>query len=76
MFDLGQKVLVITENGIAFDAVVVGRAKGDNGPGAYNVALRNSGSELHGQWHKACDVFVAEKTAEEERDSWDDFLKS
>jgi hypothetical protein len=74
MFDIGQKVVVITDNEISFDAVILARAKGDNGPGAYKVALNDSGAEESGQWHKACEVFVPERTVEEERASWDGFL--
>jgi hypothetical protein len=75
MFDVGQKVVVITDNAITFDATILARAKGDNGPGAYKVALADSGSEEPGQWHKACEVFAPEKTAQEEQESWDGFLK-
>jgi hypothetical protein len=74
MFDIGQKVVVITENAITFEAVILARAKGDNGPGAYKVAYSESGPGDSGQWHKASEVFVPEKTAQEERDSWDGFL--
>jgi hypothetical protein len=74
MFEIGQKVVVITENAITFDAVILARAKGDNGPGAYKVALSDGGPEETGQWHKASEVFVPEKTAQEERDSWDGFI--
>ena len=74
MFEIGQKVVVITENAITFDAVILARAKGDNGPGAYKVAMSDSGPEETGQWHKASEVFVPEKTAQEERDSWDGFI--
>jgi len=52
----------------------VGRAKGDNGPGAYRIALKDSDPEDPGEWHKACNVFVPEQTAAEARESWDGFL--
>jgi len=75
MFDVGQRVVVIAPSGITFDAIILARAKGDNGPGAYKVALYDNQEET-GQWHKAGDVFLAEMTAQEERDSWDaGFLK-
>jgi hypothetical protein len=74
MFDIGQKVVVITENQITLDAVILARAKGDNGPGAYKVAYNDSGPGEAGQWHKASEVFVPEKTAQEERESWDGFI--
>jgi hypothetical protein len=75
MFDLGQKVVVITGNAITFNGVILARAKGDNGPGAYKVVPKDSGPGEPGQWHKASDVFAPEKTAQEERDAWDGFLK-
>jgi hypothetical protein len=76
MFDLGQKVVVITDKGITYDAVVVGRAKGDSGgPGAYRVTLNDLGTENPGQWHKAADVFLPEPTEQEKKDSWEEFLK-
>jgi hypothetical protein len=75
VFDIGQRVVVITDNEITFDATILARAKGDSGPGAYKVAFLDSGPEEPGQWHKACDVFLPERTAQEERDSWDGFLK-
>jgi len=76
MFDIGQKVVVITEKGIAYEATILARAKGgDGGPGAYQVALLDSGPEQHGQWHKASDVFAPEPTEQEKKDSWNDFLK-
>ena len=76
MFDIGQNVVVITGNAIPFNGVILARAKGDNGPCAYKVVPKDSGPEESGQWHKASEVFVPEKTAQEERDSWDGFLKS
>jgi hypothetical protein len=76
MFDLGQKVLVITDKGVAFDAVIIARAKGESaGPGAYKVAAKDLGPETVGQWHKASDVFIPEQTAQEKKDTWNDFLK-
>jgi hypothetical protein len=44
----------------------VGQKTGDNGPGAYKVTLDGSGPEQMGQWHKAGDVFVREKTEDDE----------
>ncbi|MGD0830431.1 MAG: hypothetical protein ABR907_05765 [Terracidiphilus sp.] len=66
MFDLGQKVTVITDKGIAYDGIIVARASGDNGQGAYKVTLDGGGTEQMGQWHKAGDVFMREKDDEEE----------
>jgi hypothetical protein len=75
-FELGQKVVVITDKGPTYDAVVVARAKGDSGgPGAYKVTLSNLGAGHPGEWHKAADVFLPEPTEQEKKDSWDDFLK-
>jgi hypothetical protein len=76
IFELGAKVVVFTDNGITYDAIVVGRAKSDStAPGAYKVTLNDMGSENPGQWHKASDVFQPEQTAQEKKDSWNDFLK-
>lgn len=76
MFEIGQKVIVISEKGVAFEAVIIGRAKGDNaGPGAYKVAVKDIGPETIGQWHTASEVFVPEQTAQEKKDTWNDFLK-
>ena len=75
MFDIGRKVVVITDNAITFDGTVVGRAKGDNGPGAYKVTLDGAGLEQMGQWHKACDVFVREEKDDDTQISWEDFTK-
>jgi hypothetical protein len=76
MFDLDAKVVVITDNGIAYDAVILARAKGDGGgPGAYKVSLPGLDPKQTGQWHKAADIFLPEQTAQEKKDSWNDFLK-
>jgi hypothetical protein len=75
MFEIGQRVIVITENAITFDATVVGRAKGDEGPGAYKVVPQGQGPGQLGQWHKANEVFIAEQTEAERKDSWDSWLK-
>ena len=40
MLEIGQKVIVITDKGIAYDATILARAKGDDGPGAYNVSMQ------------------------------------
>ena len=71
MFDVSQKVTVIADKGIAYDGVILARATGDNGPGAYKVVLDGSGPEQMGQWHKASDVFVREKDAEDTQISWE-----
>ena len=44
---------------------------GDDGAGAYKVTLDGSGPEQLGQWHKAGDVFVREKGADETQDVWE-----
>ena len=75
MFAIGQKVLVITDNGITYDAVILATAKGDDGPGAYKVTMPDSGPEQPGQWHKACEVFVPDPTWEEKKETWENFLK-
>jgi hypothetical protein len=73
MFDVGQKVTVIAEKGIAYDGIVLARATGDNGPGAYKVALDGGGAGQLAQWHRASDVFVREKTDDdlESQIPWD-----
>ena len=63
MFDIGQKVVVITGNAIPFYGVILARAKGDNGPGAYKIALNDNDPEDPGEWHKACNVFVIDPPA-------------
>jgi hypothetical protein len=75
MLEIGQKVIVITDKGIAYDATILARAKGDDGPGAYNVSMQGLDPEQPGQWHKASDVFLPEQTEQEKKDSWKDFLK-
>jgi hypothetical protein len=74
MFDIGRKVVIITDNAITFEGTVIARAKGDNGPGAYKIALKDSDPDVPGEWHKASNVFIAEQTAEEMRESWDGFI--
>jgi hypothetical protein len=76
MFELGQKVIVISDKGIAYDAIVLARAKSDSlAPGAYKVSISGKIDDQQGQWHKACDIFFPEQTAQEKKDSWNDFLK-
>jgi hypothetical protein len=75
MFEIDQKVVVITDKGLTYDALVVGRAKGDDGGrGAYKVKLIGSGDDQPGQWHKAIDVFLPEQTAQEKKEAWNEFL--
>jgi hypothetical protein len=74
MFEVGQKVTVITDK-LAYDGVILARATGDNGPGAYKVTLDGAGLEQMGQWHKACDVFVREEKDDDTQISWEDFTK-
>jgi hypothetical protein len=76
MFEVGQKVLIITDKGISYDATILARATGDDGPAAYKVAMHGRGPEQLGQWHKACDVFLPEKTEfSDDQISLDVFLK-
>jgi hypothetical protein len=70
MFEVGKKVLVITDKGVTFDATILATAKGDGGPGAYKVALNDRGPEQLGQWHKAADVFILDQTLLEKKYSW------
>jgi len=60
MFELEQRVVVITDKGIAFDGFIIARATGDDGSRAYRVCLEGAGLGQQGQWHKASEVFVAE----------------
>ncbi len=75
MYEIGQKVLVIADKGVAFEATVLAIARGDKGPGAYKVAQIDQGPEQVAQWHKAADVFIQDQTMQEKKDSWNDFLK-
>ena len=76
MFDVGQKVLVITDKGISYDAIVLATAKGDDGRAAYKVTMSGLGPEQPGQWHKACEIYVPDKSAtDEEAAALDNFLK-
>jgi hypothetical protein len=71
MFEVGQKVIVITDKGIAYDAEILATAQGDDGSRAYKVKI-----EQAGQWHKACEIFAPDKSAsEEEQLALDIFLK-
>ena len=71
MFDVGQKVTVISDKGITYDGIIIARAAGDNGPGAYKVALDGSGPEQMGQWHKAADLFVREEADDAAQTAWE-----
>jgi hypothetical protein len=71
MFDVGQKVTVISDKGISYDGVILARATDENGQGAYKISLDGSGPEQAGQWHKASDVFVREKDDEDTQISWE-----
>ncbi|MGA2166604.1 MAG: hypothetical protein ABSG62_00235 [Terracidiphilus sp.] len=76
MFELDQKVVVITGKGIAYEGFILARGKADDGSGAYKIGLEGAGFEQPGQWHKACDVFLEEPTREKEpyssEPSWND----
>jgi hypothetical protein len=69
MFEVGQKVTVITDKAIAYEGFILARASGDEGQTAYKVALTGGGLGQTGQWHKAGDVFVQEPTEEEVDDT-------
>jgi hypothetical protein len=71
MFEVGQKVTIIADKGINYDGIILARATGDNGPGAYKVALDGSGPGQMGQWHKAVDVFVREETKDDTQLPWE-----
>jgi hypothetical protein len=71
MFEVGQRVTVITDKGITYDGIILARATGDSGAGAYKIALDGSGLEQMGQWHKAGDVFLREKTEEDSEPAWE-----
>lgn len=75
MLKRGQTVIVISDKGIAYEADIVATAKDDSGRAAYKVAVHGMGGEQLGQWHKACDVFVKEETADEEDTSWNSITK-
>ena len=75
MFELNQKVVVITDKGLTYHALVVARAKNDNGgSGAYNVKLIGLGADQSGQWHKASEVFLPEQSEQDKKDAWNEFL--
>ena len=71
MFEVGQKVVVITDKGLAYDGFILVRASGDHGAGAYKIALEGGGLGQMGQWHKASDVFVQEPVTDESADAAD-----
>jgi hypothetical protein len=66
MFEVGQKVIVITDKGIAYDAEILATAQGDDGSRAYKVTMSGLKIEQAGQWHKACEIFAPDKSASEE----------
>jgi len=76
MFELGQQVLVITDKGISYDAIVLATAKDDEGRRAYKVTMSGLGPDQPGQWHKACEIFVPDKSAsEDEQVALENFIK-
>jgi len=75
MFDVGQKVTVITDKGIDYDGIILTSAKGDDGPGAYRVTLDGAGPEQMAQWHKAADVFVRNEKDDDSQISWEDLRR-
>jgi hypothetical protein len=70
MFEVGQKVTVITDK-LAYDGIILVRATGDNGPGAYKITLDGAGLEQMGQWHKAGDVFLREEKDDDTQAAWE-----
>jgi hypothetical protein len=76
MFEVGQKVIVITDKGISYDAIVLATAHSDDGTNAYKVTMNGLATEQSGQWHKASEIFVPDKTAtDEEALALENFLK-
>ncbi len=75
MFNVGQKVMVITEKGIAYDATILARAQSDDGHTAYKVAMNGLGPEQMGQWHKASEVFLPEHAEEAEEMYFDAYIR-
>ena len=65
MLEINQGVIVITEKGIAYEGYIMARGTGENGAAAYKIGVEGAGFEQQGQWHKACDVFVAEPVKED-----------
>jgi len=65
MLEINQNVIVITEKGIAYEGYIMARGTGENGAAAYKIGVEGAGFEQQGQWHKACDVFVAEPAKED-----------
>ena len=49
MFEVGQKVIVITDKGIAYDAEILATAQGDDGSRAYKVTMSGLKIEQTGQ---------------------------
>ncbi|MGD0890655.1 MAG: hypothetical protein ABR923_03905 [Terracidiphilus sp.] len=76
MFEVGQKVIVITDKGISYDAVILATAQGDDGSKAYKVTMNGLASDQSGQWHKSSEIFIPDKTStDEEALALDNFLK-
>ena len=65
MFELGQKVTVITDRGTSYDGYILARATSDEGTRAYKIALHGAGPTQTGQWHKASDIFTPEQVSED-----------
>ena len=64
MLDLDQKVIVITDKGLAYEGFITARASVEDGASAYRIGLDGAGPSQVGQWHKAGDVFVQEASSE------------
>ena len=77
MLAVGQRVLVISDKGIAYDATIIARATDEDGRGAYKVAMHGLGPDQLGQWHRATDVFLPELSPEDEEEKGflDNYLK-
>ena len=65
MLELGQKVVVISDKGMAYAGFITARATGAGNAAAYKVAAEGAGLGQTGQWHKEADVFVQEQVDED-----------
>jgi hypothetical protein len=76
MFEVGQKVIVISDKGISYDAIILATAQADDGTKAYKVTMNGLATDQSGQWHKSSEIFVPDKSSnEEEALALDNFLK-
>jgi len=66
MLELGQKVVVISDKGMAYAGFITARATGAGNAAAYKVAAEGAGLGQTGQWHKEADVFLPEQVKEDD----------